>query len=325
MNVDAGRFDDVIRRFYEAAAVPELWPSALNVLAAATGSAGAALIPFPNDAPIPCSDSLGELVDDFIREGWAPRNTRSLRGAVIMRRDPTASMRLHADHDLLSTDEIRRDEFYQDFLLRRGFQWFVGSSLADLEGRHVFIDFERRSAAEPYSRDEVAAMQSLLPHLQVAGKLALRVGLAASQTAVTSLGALGCAAALLDGAGRVVSANKALEALFESRFRLVYGSIVALDREVNTKISELISAALGQRHPAPVALRFPGCCLPAPRGNIARDGSRQRCVRLRQAHPHDEGLERRRQPQRRHHPTSVLAHSHGGETGAKDIQWGKPG
>ena len=47
MNVDAGRFDDVIRRFYEAAAVPELWPSALNVLAAATGSAGGGADPLP--------------------------------------------------------------------------------------------------------------------------------------------------------------------------------------------------------------------------------------------------------------------------------------
>lgn len=52
MFLDENRFELVASKFLEAAALPELWPSALQVLAEATGSAGAVLLPFPSSSPI---------------------------------------------------------------------------------------------------------------------------------------------------------------------------------------------------------------------------------------------------------------------------------
>ncbi len=64
----------------KAAIDPSCWKPALESIAAATGAVGAALIPIrTSDRPLGLtfSDSIAELMDAYIREGWYKHDQRN--------------------------------------------------------------------------------------------------------------------------------------------------------------------------------------------------------------------------------------------------------
>lgn len=208
MYLHEDRFELIARSFFEAAALPEKWPKVLDELALATGSEGVALIPFPTTPPhIPCSEGSLELLDAFIRGDWSSRNTRAQRGAKLVARNPSLVSSFVTEEMFITPEEIRQDQFYQEFLAPFGFTSFLGGSLAEDNGRYLFINFERKSTKAPFSTDEVARMNRLLPLLRSAGAFALRVGMVADQQTGHALDRLGVAAAILDSTGRIVRKN----------------------------------------------------------------------------------------------------------------------
>jgi hypothetical protein len=117
-------FERVAERFYEAVALPELWPDALGEIARAAGGQAAVIVPFPASQPfIPCSEGAAELVATFIQDGWVARNSRAQRGATLVARDPAMVTRFVSDFDLFTAEEVKRDPFYQELLVPHGLPW----------------------------------------------------------------------------------------------------------------------------------------------------------------------------------------------------------
>lgn len=246
MHLDEQRFEAVHKLFLEASWMPEFWPAALDELAAAAGSTGACIIPFPSIDPVfPRSESIAGLLDDFIKGDWQLRNPRASKGAALFQRDPANLLRFHTDRDVFAADALAADPFYQEFLRPRGFQWFLGASLAEAEGRFVFLSVERGLRAEPYSPAEIERLSRLLLRLREAGNIALKLGVRADRQAGRILESLDCPAALLDRVGRPLACNGALEALLGDGICLKSGGrLAAVDRDCDKRLEEATSAVL---------------------------------------------------------------------------------
>src|SRR3712207_4901478 len=83
-------FDDVVQRFYEAAAMPEFWPDALHALALACDSGGSIIIPVNGISPMTfmASEGIAGEVQEGLISGWLSpeRNSRMQRGVALYQR-----------------------------------------------------------------------------------------------------------------------------------------------------------------------------------------------------------------------------------------------
>src|SRR4051812_41779565 len=110
--VRSERFHGVVQSFFEAVAIPELWPEALHDLALACGASGACALPIAGTVPlgvIASKDMVGFLQDGQ-RAGWfAPsRNTRMARSLALVRRGWRGII---TEQDAFSADDLAGDAF----------------------------------------------------------------------------------------------------------------------------------------------------------------------------------------------------------------------
>ncbi|RWL78660.1 MAG: helix-turn-helix transcriptional regulator [Mesorhizobium sp.] len=122
-NVSEGRWQHLTRELDAAVLDASRWKNVCDALAAITGGAGTALIPFDRNhrgAWIIKSDAIGGLMETYVRDGWYKRDLREAAWP-IMRRKGFAT-----DFDLVDQDMMCRHPYYQDFLARGGASTFIG-------------------------------------------------------------------------------------------------------------------------------------------------------------------------------------------------------
>jgi DNA-binding CsgD family transcriptional regulator len=206
--VRAEAVEHVVQRFYEAAAVPELWPQALHALAQACGAEGAAahssdgLTTFATVG----SEGLAELHANFVQRWRAPElNSHRARGIALLRRGWRGAL---TEQDCFTPDELAQDPFQQEFFVRSGFGSFAGIILAQSPGLTLSVSIIRRLAQGQYERGEIAFINRLSRHLRNAGAVATRLGIEATRRLADALEPAGHAIALVGRAGRVVYTNE---------------------------------------------------------------------------------------------------------------------
>jgi DNA-binding CsgD family transcriptional regulator/PAS domain-containing protein len=99
------------------------WKNVCDALASITGGVGTALIPFDRNhrgSWIIRSDSIGGLMQTYVRDGWYKRDLREAAWPIMRRRG------FATDFDLVDQDMMRRHPYYQDFLVRGGASTFIG-------------------------------------------------------------------------------------------------------------------------------------------------------------------------------------------------------
>jgi len=85
--IRTGAFDAVVEQFFEAAAVPERWPGALQSFAEACGGTGAAAHAADGLTTLKTvvSDGAARLYDDFIKRWRLPElNSHRARGLALI-------------------------------------------------------------------------------------------------------------------------------------------------------------------------------------------------------------------------------------------------
>jgi len=250
-------FEKASSIFYEAAVLPELWPQALDALAAATGSRGAGIVSWGRGIRVsPYSDSMTELAHRYVAEQWHPRNTRQQRGMALVRRNVTRPV---SCAELLTPEEVARDPSYQELLIPCGGGAGMGAVVARDQGGALVLNLERPIAQGPFSRDELSRLGSLVDCLRSAGQLALRLGAVAVERGMAQIDAMDRAAMLVDGAGRVKHLNRPGEALRGEGLRLVAGRPSWREPAGHEQLSRLIAAALSRSfgHPVPESAVLP--------------------------------------------------------------------
>jgi hypothetical protein len=223
------QFERATELFYEAAAVPELWPQALESLADACGALGVCLYPVgpgPDDAL--CAPRIRGMIDVFLSSGWLKTNPYMRRGLEL-----TAAgwQGLITSEDMLTPDQEARDPYLNEFHLPAGFGARRAGMVLATSGSELAVPivFERHPADGPYTRADIAKMNRLVAKLKPAATFALKVGFSAAKRIVDGLSGLGREISLLGPSGRVLYMPKGFERHLGDAFGLRNGFLSSWD------------------------------------------------------------------------------------------------
>src|SRR5262245_53457855 len=107
------------------------WQAVGDALAGAVDGLGTAFIPFEASKRAPWlvrSESVGELVDVYLKEGWYKRDLRERTIPVIRRRG------FVTDYDVGDRDQLGNQAFYADYMFKLKFGIFIGIQIPTPEG-----------------------------------------------------------------------------------------------------------------------------------------------------------------------------------------------
>jgi DNA-binding CsgD family transcriptional regulator len=238
-------FEGVASRFFEAAAIPKLWPEALQELATACGATAATAVPIVGLQPaaiLAPKDYVG-VIDVGIRGGWfAPeRNTRMARCMALVQRGRRGII---TQQDAFSVEDLARDPFEHEYVRPNGFSAFCGAVLAQAPGLTLPVSIERSIGQGPFMRDEVAAMNKLFAHLRAAGDLAIRIGMTATQRMADAFSTVGHPVALLGRDGSVIHMNARFEHLVGDGVLVRAGKLASWQPDAGRAFEAAIGRAL---------------------------------------------------------------------------------
>ncbi|MBW6422959.1 helix-turn-helix transcriptional regulator [Rhizobium sp. XQZ8] len=231
---------DVVAKFYEAAANPDIWPDALEALSSAMGCRGA-LLTTPVFIPggLVHTNSLRDAVGQFFEEGWYQHDVRN------------AAVRPHhykngffSDHILFSDREMGKSEYYEKFARKADVPWFAAGGLTGELGRDsVAISLQRTSKQGFFSLDELSTLNTLLPRLAPVMTMASRLAELKGKSMIDGLHLAKQPAVLLNMNGTVAYMNPAAEALIGSRITIRHSLLSAPNSVENKQLQALIDQA----------------------------------------------------------------------------------
>ena len=246
-------------RIYEAAVVPEKWPAVLDEMSAAADGAGGVLFTANANHVIGVtSPNLTSLFEEFVRDGWAEKNTRPVRLAAGNHPG------FVSEYDLFTDEELDNDPVYRDFYRKHGLGWGTGTMVETPSGDSIIFSFERAYNKGPVPDATVKQFDMLRPHLVRAALLSSRLGLERAVATANALQSIGLPGAVLFRGGRLLAANHLFEqfmpTLFQDRReRLVLADVaadallaVALREDLLTSGRTVVSSipvAATQTHP----------------------------------------------------------------------------
>jgi DNA-binding CsgD family transcriptional regulator/PAS domain-containing protein len=264
-------FEGVVHKFFEAAALPSLWPDALHALALACGAEGAAAHSASGVKTFGTVASEGslKLYHDFVTRWRAPElNSHRARGLALIQGGWRGVL---TEQDCFTPQELARDPFHQEFIVPAGFPSFAGVMLAKGPGLMLSASIYRRPDQGPYQRDEIAQINKLVGYLRGASALALRVGTASNQRLTEALGSAGHPVALIGRDGCVIYMNERLERLIGDGVLIRAGRLGSWHAVTDRALAAAIHAVV--RHDGVLHEPFGSLVLPKQtglRGLVAR-------------------------------------------------------
>jgi DNA-binding CsgD family transcriptional regulator/PAS domain-containing protein len=259
-------FERVTQRFYEAAALPELWPDALHALSRACDAEGTAA--HSSDGLITAhtvvSDGAAGLYDEFVAHWRAPElNTHRARGLALIQRGWSGAL---TEQDCFTPEELAHDPFQQEFIVPNGFSSFAGLVLARAPGLMMSASIYRRPEQGPYFRDEIALINQLTEHLRAACEIAMRLGIQSTQRMADAFAVAGYPIALIGRDGSILHANARFERLIGEDLYVKEGRLGSWESPANEGLAAAIHRAI--RHDG--EMRRPFSSIVLPRRNALR-------------------------------------------------------
>jgi DNA-binding CsgD family transcriptional regulator len=231
---------EVIDGFYEAAVEPELWSSALSRLCGVFGCPAATIVPLRTPAAVMVSPGQEDVLAAYVREWWR-HDTLVTIGARLGRHRG-----LVGDWMAIDPSEAAHDPFFQEF--RRPFDMggAMGWWAEPYSGDAVSVTLQLPFGAPPpdvraQQRFQILgrhAVRALAVTMRISALRIVQDGLAEALTRFH------CGAAVIDGRGRVVLANSALEALGRDGLRIAAGQLRAARPGDQAAVDALVRSAL---------------------------------------------------------------------------------
>jgi DNA-binding CsgD family transcriptional regulator len=228
---------NLIDRVYEAALLPDQWPSALDAVADLVSGFGAVLLVTDTKkiSRWVSSDTMNPIVVDWINGNWPAKTQRTSR--MVSKQ--------HAgwinDLDVYTQEELDVQEDQLNFLRPRGLGRGAGTFIPLPSGETAVFSLERRFELGAYTSEEMARLDSARPHLARAALLAARMQLERARSAVAALGMLGLPAAVVRASGQVVASNPLLDTVSSHVSPTAFGGLAL----TNQKSNALLLATLG--------------------------------------------------------------------------------
>lgn len=221
-----------------AALLAEDWTGSLARLAEAAGARDAVLMRNSASRMITAvvTDEAVEGVARFAA-GNAPPNSRYGRVRIGLKDQ------FRIDHDDYADDELGRDPFYQEFLRPAGVFWHANAVLSSGRGEHVELSFKRKIEAGPYSRRDAEMLNTILPDLRAASRIARQMLDAEARGAAQILRNRGLLTIELDRWGRALAVHEAPAAV-PLPIDIVNRRLVASDRSCQAGLDRALAGAL---------------------------------------------------------------------------------
>lgn len=242
--IDSDLFHEAVRAVYDAATDPDLWPRALEAIAAVTGDVGTVLMWKRDDGGFGTivSPALEAAQADYTAHWWR-HDIRAFRGVeygyLFLKEGAT-------DRDLIGEDEMRTHPIYTDFLVPHGLGWFAAAGVAPNPQLHVVISVQRRYDLPQFSEEEVRIVSRLGRHVEQSLRLSMRLidaemtrdGLSDALAGLT-VGVFG-----LDSLGRITMANAAGRALLGQGLAIEDDRLVPRGRTSRVRFTAALGAVL---------------------------------------------------------------------------------
>jgi hypothetical protein len=154
------------------------------------------------------SACLREIFAIYVSEGWLTR--KCPRNRLYESRHAGF---LTEDDLYLTAEELDLDHTYRDFLRPRGLGWTAGTGFPLPTGNMIILSLERDYACGPVESAIVQKLDALRPHLARSVLMSAQLKLERASVASETLALVGLPALVFDDRGRVLAANRLIEAL----------------------------------------------------------------------------------------------------------------
>lgn len=232
--------DAVFARLYEAAAIPEFWPDALQMMSDLMDSRGTLLTRADrNHMGLIHSPGIAESVAAFFEGGWRDHDLRTER--TLMRGVVES---FTCEQHIVTPDEVRRSEYYNGFARPADVPWFASGGI--ITGEAILgVSFQRSERQGVFSEADQRRLNRILPRLQHVLSVAYRLAGGQERAMINDLAGFDHGVILLGPSGIELECNAKAESCFgNGLIRSVFGP-TTLDPEVNRALRQLIEAACG--------------------------------------------------------------------------------
>lgn len=178
--------------------------------------------------------STSIMIDDnvgHVGKSWGiniPQESEQLYTDHYVEQDPWASelvykpaLKFHSCSDLFPDKEFVKTEIYNDFLRLDDVRWACGSYFDDpMSGQGVVIALYRGHSRQPFSRDDLEALDLISPHIKNALSIVRRVNNSESlHTSFSNIANISDSAAfVLNTSRHLVAKNQIAEQMFSEGF-----------------------------------------------------------------------------------------------------------
>jgi DNA-binding CsgD family transcriptional regulator len=251
--------DAVSVGFAEAATDPSQWSAALDRVVDAVGATGILVIPLKVEHRLPGllhSSNVAETADRYLREGWCRQDLRN-RGIPQM-----LSRGITVDQDFITSEEMRKSDFYNELLLRDGLYWFAGV-LFHADKETWCLSIQRSASQGPFTPAEQSQLLALRAPLTTAATVAQKFALTRAAGGLDAFDMMDTAAMLVDRQGQILRINRIADDRLGDGLRIMNRRVTADDPETSRALAHLIGSAArdpgeGGAVMSPVAVARPG-------------------------------------------------------------------
>lgn len=229
--------DPVIDRIYEAAFLPEVWPSVLQTLSDRVEASGAGLvIDRPGrDPSLSATRELWPALTGYCESGaW-----RASELTTYARHAPPATFLL--DKDFFPGDLMQREA--DAALIPLGEDALMGTVFSMPSGETAAFLIQRRPMADLPDDEALTWLNSIRPHLGRAALISGRLHLERATNTVQTLSQLGLPAAVLTANGSALAVNERFEALKSTFMIGAFNRLSMISPSGNALFTQAVTAA----------------------------------------------------------------------------------
>ncbi|MDA7787762.1 LuxR family transcriptional regulator [Sphingomonadaceae bacterium] len=236
---------DLLASVYEASAIPERWPKALENVAKSCQARGSILICAERgfDRAV-ASEDFNDIFEEFAQSKWVSDTTRV--GGLIEKLPHPGFV---SDAMLQTPEDLQNLPIYKEFLVPRGIGAGAATAIYGASGDGIIVTLEG-FADHKASNEAVPYLNSLRPHLARASLLSWQLSMQRTQAGLDTLGLIGSAAAALGSRGQLVAANSRFSDLIGEAFvdtgRKLRAHDPGSDEALGIAIDQLLDTKLGK-------------------------------------------------------------------------------
>ena len=184
-------------------------------------------------ADVPRTASVEALTGRYFAEGWQSRDLRN-RGVPLLSRGASVII----DQDFVTSDQMRRDAFYNECLIPEGFQWFAGVGFW-AETALWILTFQRTLREGPFDPRDKVCLGRLAERMTETASLSKVVGRVALSGAINALDLVRQPALALDRLGFVLDTNAGASQVFDDDIRVKDGRLYVRDKQAGMLLDGL--------------------------------------------------------------------------------------